>query len=48
MANSKISVDVFWKLTNSFTYILPYTDYFKKKTSKIYLKEFVTLMKNMI
>ena len=34
MANGKISVDVFWKLTNSFTYILPYTDYLKKKKIK--------------
>ena len=34
MANGKISVDVFWKLTNSFTYILPYTNYLKKKNIK--------------
>ena len=35
MANGKISVDVFWKLTNSFTYILPYTNYFKKNIKNI-------------
>ena len=37
MVNGKISVDVFSKPTNSFTYVLPSTSYLRE-TSKMCLK----------